>query len=97
MFNICLDIRNIKYVVVPWLVSSSTVNTRTQIEKYWLSIVLLLKRSPWSDKKVSGRQGIFVALPTTAGWREGDRICPALTETFMSLQGDLHSIGYPWT
>ena len=35
-----------------------------------------------------------VALPTAAGRREGDRICPALTETFMSLHGDLHSIGW---
>ena len=35
-----------------------------------------------------------VALPTSAGQREGDRICPALTETFMSLLGDLHSIGW---
>ena len=26
-----------------------------------------------------------------------DKICPALTDTFMSLHGDLHSIGDPWT
>ena len=52
-------------------------------------------RSPWSDKKVSGRAGLnSVALLTAEGRREGDRICPALTETFMSLQGDLHSMGW---
>ena len=51
-------------------------------------------RSPWSDKKVSGRAGHnSVALPMAEGWREGNRICPALTETFMSLHGDLHSMG----
>ena len=55
----------------------------------------VLVRSPWSDKKVSGRAGHnSAALPTAEGWREGDRICPALTETFMSLQGDLHSMGW---
>ena len=36
-----------------------------------------------------------VALPTAAGRREGDRICPALTETFKSLQGDIHSTAVP--
>ena len=46
-------------------------------------------RSPWSDKKVSERAGHnSVPLPTTEGWREGDGIFPALTEPFMSLQGD---------
>ena len=41
--------------------------------------------------KVSERAGNnSVALPTA----EGDRICPALTETFKSLQGDLHSMGW---
>ena len=54
-----------------------------------------LVRSPWSDKKVSGRaRHNSVALPTAEGQREGDRICPALTETFMSLQGDLHYMGW---
>ena len=43
-------------------------------------------------KKVSGRaRHIFVALLTVKGRREGDRICPALPETFWSLQGDLYS------
>ena len=46
-------------------------------------------------KKVSGRGGHnSVALSMAEGRREGDRICPALTETFMSLHGDLHSIGW---
>ena len=35
-----------------------------------------------------------VALPTSEGRREGDRICPSLTVTSMSLQGDLHSMGW---
>ena len=52
--------------------------------------------SPWSDKKVSERAGHnSVALPTAEGRREGDRICPALTETFKSLQGDIHSTAVP--
>jgi hypothetical protein len=42
-------------------------------------------RSPWNEKKVSGREGENSALPPAEGRREGDRICPALTETFMSL------------
>ena len=50
---------------------------------------------PWSDKKVSGRAGYHsVALPMAKGRNEGDRICLALTETFMSLHGDLHSIDW---
>jgi hypothetical protein len=54
--------------------------------------------SPWSDKKFSVRAGHnSEALRTAEGQREGDRICPALSETFMSLHGDLHSIGDPWT
>ena len=54
-----------------------------------------LVRSPWSDQKVSQRAGHnSVALPTAEGRREGDRICPALRETFKSLQGDLHSMGW---
>ena len=36
-------------------------------------------RSPWSDQKVS------------VGW--ATELCPALTETFRSLHGDLHSTG----
>ena len=46
-------------------------------------------RSPWSDKKDSWRTGHnSVALLTAEGWREGDRICPALTKNFMAL--------HPW-
>ena len=52
-------------------------------------------RSPWNDKKVSGREGENSALPPAEGRREGDRICPALTETFKSLQGDIHSTAVP--
>ena len=36
-----------------------------------------------------------VALPTAAGRREGDRICPALTD-FPVTQGDIHSTAVPW-
>ena len=58
-------------------------------------MIFRLVTSPWRDKKVSGRVGHNpVALLTAVGRREGDRICPALTETFMSLHGDLHSIGW---
>ena len=37
-----------------------------------------------------------VALPTAAGRREGDRICPALTD-FPVTQGDIHSTAVPCT
>ena len=50
-------------------------------------------RSPWSDQKVSERSGHnSVALPTSEGWREGDRIGPDPSETFRSL----HSTAVPW-
>ena len=36
-----------------------------------------------------------VALPTAAGRREGDRICPALTD-FPVTPGDIHSTARPF-
>ena len=62
----------------------------------WLhAYTRLLVRSPWSDKKIPGKAGHnSIALPMPEGQREGNRICPALMETFMSLQRDLHSMGW---
>ena len=57
--------------------------------RVWLGLLGVTKKSPEGHNSV--------ALPTAEGRREGDRICPALTETFMSLHGDLHSIGSAWT
>ena len=42
-----------------------------------------LVRSPWSDKKVS-----------SSAIGRATELCPSLPETFMSLQGDLHSMGW---
>ena len=32
MLNFCLDIKDIKYVVIAWLIPSSTVNTSIKIK-----------------------------------------------------------------
>jgi hypothetical protein len=49
-----------------------------------IRVTTRLVRYLWSDKKVFGRAGhLSVALLTAAGRREGDRICPAMTKTFL--------------
>ena len=78
--------------LMAWAIDKGTKYYQSNLMNAWW-----LVRSPWSDKKVSGRAGHnSVALPTAEGRREGDRICPALTEIFKSLQGDLHSTAVPW-
>ena len=49
-----------------------------------------LVRSPGVTGKSEREGHNSVALPTAAGRREGDRICPALTD-FPVTPGDIHS------
>ena len=54
-----------------------------------------LVRSPGVTGKSERAGHNSVALPTAAGRREGDRICPALTD-FPVTPGDIHSTARPF-
>ena len=41
--------------------------------------------------------GLLGVTKKSSAVGRGTKLCPALMETFMSLHGDLHPIGYPWT
>ena len=60
-----------------------------------LDILCALVRSPWSDMKASIRAGHILSpslQPSAVG--RATELCPAIPETFLSLQGDLTILAF---